>query len=133
MPPRSRLLRPVLALIALVQLVLGVVFIALPWLFIQAEGLAEPPAWTGWVFAMFGARALGFALGMGLAAWDPARHRSWLPAMVLVQAVDWIGTMAYVLAGSVTLAQVSTASVLPLVFIVVLVRGYSRLGPAESR
>ena len=82
---------------------------------------------------MFGARALGFALGMGLAAWDPARHPSWLPAMVLVQAVDWIGTMAYVLAGSVTLAQVSTASVLPLVFIVVLVRGYSRLGPAASR
>lgn len=42
--------------------------------------------------------------------------------MVGVQAIDWIATVIYLATGVVTLAQVSTAAFLPLVFIAILGR-----------
>jgi hypothetical protein len=78
------------------------------------------------MFGMFSARALGFAYGMFLAARDPARHIHWIQAMIGVQAIDWLVTMYFVLTGAVTLAQVSTASFLPLIFIGMLVIFYPR-------
>lgn len=49
-----------------------------------------------------------------------------IQAMIAVQAIDWVGTMVYLLAGMVTLSQVATASFLPIVFIAGLVAGYPR-------
>lgn len=112
----------VLWVIATVQLVLGIVFL-IPGLFEQVMGLDPAPEWVNWMFAMLAARAFGFAFGMAVAARHPNQHRTWIVAMIGVQAVDWVGTLAYLVTGAVTLAQVTTAAFLPIVFIAVLGRG----------
>ncbi|MFV1969908.1 MAG: hypothetical protein ACC683_02760 [Acidimicrobiia bacterium] len=120
-----RLLRSTLIVIGIVQLVLGIVFLV-PGLFASTMGLNEAPGWVNWLFAMFGARALALAYGMFLAARNPGRHVAWVQAMVGIQAIDWIATIAYLAAGTVTLAQVTTAVFLPLVFIAILGRYLAR-------
>lgn len=109
-----------LVLIAVVQLIIGALFILSPSTFPSLFGLPAAPAWTDWIFAMFGARALGFAYGMLVALKDIRRHATWLTAMIIVQAIDWVGTLLSVHGAKVTLAQVSTASFLPVLFIAVL-------------
>ena len=116
-----RILKPTLVIIGVVQLVLGIVFLV-PGLFASTMGLEEPPDWVNWQFAMLGARFLGFAFGMFLASRDPRRHLAWIQAMIGIQAIDWVGTMAYLTTGAVTITQVTTAAFLPLVFIVILGR-----------
>jgi len=115
------LLKRTLIVIGIVQLVLGVMFLV-PGLFASAVGLEEAPGWVNWLFAMFGARALGFAYGMFLAARNPGRHLAWVRAMIGLQSIDWIATIAYLTTGAVTIAQVTTAAFLPVVFIVILSR-----------
>ncbi len=121
-----RPLRVTLVFIGVVQLVLGAAFALAPARFGAMLGLPETPTWVYWMFCMFSARALGFAYGMFLAARDPARHIHWIQAMIGVQAIDWLATMYFVLSGVVTLAQVSTASFLPIIFIGMLVVFYPR-------
>ncbi len=134
-----RPLRITLVFIGVVQLVLGVIFVLAPTQFSAMAGLAKGATWEYWMFGMFGARALGFAYGMFLAARDPDRHVHWIQAMIGVQAIDWLVTMYFVLTGTVTLAQVSTASFLPLIFIAMLVIFYPRqqataqTAPAQSQ
>lgn len=38
--------------------------------------------------------------GMLLASRDPARHRTWIVAMIGVQALDWVSTIAYLATGT---------------------------------
>lgn len=116
-----RVVRPTLIIIGIVQIALGVVFL-IPNAFPSMLGLPDAPAWATWMLTMFSARAFGFGYGMLLAARDPQRHRSWIVAMVGVQAVDWLGTVAYLVTGALTLSTVTTAAFLPLVFIAVLWR-----------
>ncbi len=58
---------------------------------------------------------------MLVASLNPGRHIAWIKAMIGIQAIDWIATMAYLLTGAVTLSQVTTAAFLPLVFIAILI------------
>jgi hypothetical protein len=92
----------------------------------DAVGLDPVPAWAPWIFALFSARALGFAAGMVLAIRDPFRHRPWIAIMIGVQAIDWISTLVAVLQGGLTIAQVSTAGFMPILFIVALVLTFPR-------
>jgi hypothetical protein len=115
------ILKLTLYLIAAFQLGLGVLFL-LPGVFADLMGLEQAPPWTAWLFAMFGARAMGFGYGMVLAARDPFGNRSWIVAMVAVQGIDWLATLVYLATGAVTLAQVTTAAFVPLLFIFVLAR-----------
>jgi len=85
------------------------------------------------MLAMLGARALGFAYGMLASLKDIRRNASWLTGMIIVQAIDWIGTLVAVQVGKVTLAQVSTASFLPTLFIAVLGTELLRLGRSADR
>jgi hypothetical protein len=118
---RASVLRITLGTIGVVQLILGVVFLFLPEQFASVLGLTVTPTWVPWMFAMFGARALGFAYGMFLAMRNPESHRDWIGAMIAVQALDWIATVWFVLQGAVTIPQVSGAAFLPIIFILVLV------------
>jgi hypothetical protein len=120
MSTSSRTYRYTIIAIAAIQFILGVVMITAPAQFAEFSGLAPAPAWTAWLFAMFGARCLGFAFGMVLALRDPAANRGWLQAMLGVQAIDWLATIGYVAAGTVTISQVKTAAVAPLIFVAVL-------------
>lgn len=116
----SKMSKGVIVLIAIVQLVLGIVFVLFPHSFPNLLGLTPAPGWTDWIFAQFGARALGFAYGMWLVLRDARRHAGWMKAMIAVQAIDWIGTMLALVNDKVSLAQVTTAPFLPILFVIVL-------------
>ena len=63
---------------------------------------------------------------MYLALRNPDQHRDWIVAMIAIQIIDWVATIYFVLQGAVTLPQVSGASFLPIIFIVVLIARYPR-------
>jgi hypothetical protein len=115
-----------LGFIALVQLVLGVGFLVAPASMASLLGLAVTPDWANWMFGMMAARFLGFGYGMLIAARQVAGNVAWLRAMVGIQLIDWVVTMKYLVSGTVTLAQVNTASFLPLVFVALLWWGWPR-------
>jgi hypothetical protein len=127
----SRSLTITLYAIALVQLVLGIAFLVAPQTAAHMLGLSPAPEWTSWLFGMMAARFLGYGYGMIVATRDTAAASSWITAMIGIQAIDWLVTVVYLSTGAVTLAQVSTASFLPLIFVVVLWRArFSRLRAA---
>lgn len=129
--PAPRGLRLTLLVIAFFQFVLGAAFLLAPGPTAAALGLPAAPDWTGWLFAMMAVRFLGYGVGMLAAARDPQRHRLWIATMIAVQCVDWVATVGHLAAGSVTLSQVSTAAVLPVVFVVAL--GWTRRSWVGSR
>ncbi len=115
-----RLLAATLWFTAVVQFVLGAAFLAAPEQAAHVLGLSPAPGWANWLFGMMAARFLGFAFGMAVAARNPAGARSWITAMIGIQVIDWIVTLKYLALGAVTLAQLSTASFLPILFVVAL-------------
>lgn len=117
---RTLILRITLGAVALFQIVFGLLFLFIPGTLAESFGLAETPQWAYWMFALFSARALGYAVGMILAIRDPRKYRAWIITMVGVQAIDWIATLVYIGAGAITVAQASTAAFMPVVFIVLL-------------
>jgi len=117
---QTQFFKVVVGLIAAIQLVLGVLMIFAPAQFADFSGLAKAPEWTAWLFAMFGARCLGYAVGLVAAMRDPIANRLWLQTMIGIQAIDWIATIGYLAAGTVTLGRVKTAAVAPLFFIAML-------------
>ncbi len=128
-----RPLQITLVVIGLFQLVLGVLFVAAPAFAASLFDLTPAaPDWANWLFAMMGARFGGFAYGMFLAARDPRRHIGWIDAMIGIQVIDWIATIAALAAGSVTIGQVTTASFMPVVFVVALVWFHPRRHPTTA-
>jgi hypothetical protein len=115
-----RLLAFTVRFIAFVQALLGLSFLAAPEMTGQVLGLAPAPGWANWLFGMMAARCLGYAYGLWLAAKDPVSARPWITSMIAIQAIDWGVTLKYLATGAVTLAQVSTASFLPVLFVVAL-------------
>lgn len=128
----TKTLQTTLRIIAVVQFVLGTVLL-IPGLFASVLGLAAAPGWVDWMLSMTAARAIGFGYGMLLAAREPRRHLAWIRAMVGIQAIDWLATVAYLVAGTVTIGQVTTAAFLPVVFIGLLVRLAPRSSADEAR
>ncbi|MGH2967510.1 MAG: hypothetical protein ACRDK0_00380 [Solirubrobacteraceae bacterium] len=100
---------------------LGLLFVLAP---AQANDLFSispaEPAWVDWLFAMLGARFLGFAYGMFRAARDPDANVGWINAMIAIQAIDWIATLGHLIADDVTLRQVSTSAIVPPLFVGIL-------------
>ena len=128
---RSHVLPLTLRFIAVVQIVLGLAFLLAPGPTAVVLGLAKAPGWTEWLFGMMAARFLGFGYGMVLAARAPARNLAWIRAMIGIQTVDWLVTLYYLWQGSVTLSQVTTASFLPIVFVLLLAWAYPRATRGE--
>ena len=121
-----RLLSFTLRFIAVVQFVLGAGFLVAPKGMASLLGLAATPGWVNWMFGMMAARFLGFGYGMALAARNPLANLPWIKAMIAIQMIDWIVTLYYLTAGAVTLAQVTTASFLPVIFVVLLLILYPK-------
>jgi hypothetical protein len=121
-----RSLRVTLVIIGIVQVFFGLPFVVAPGLFSLLLHLPGAPAWTAWFFVMNGARFLALSYGMFLAARDPVKHVAWINAMIVVQILDWLGTMYSILTGAITLAQAATASFLPVIFVVALLIWYPR-------
>lgn len=129
---RLLVLRITLGVIAAFQIGFGALFLFAPAVYPAAVGLDAVPAWAPWMFAMFSARAFGFGVGMILAMRDPFRYRSWIAVMVGVQAIDWVATIVAVVQGFLTVAQVSTAGFMPVIFIVVLILAFPRTPPSDT-
>jgi len=115
-----RLLKAMLIFIGIVQVFFGIIFMLIPSQFANMVGLETAPTWVNWLFVMMSARFFGFAYGMFIASRQPYQHRHWIIGMVGVQALDWVGTLYYLFNGTLTIAQVSTASFLPVIFVAVL-------------
>jgi hypothetical protein len=127
-----RPLRVTLVVIGLVQVFFGLPFVVAPGLYSVVLHLSSAPAWTSWFFVMSGARFLGMAYGMFLAARDPAKHVSWINAMIGIQALDWLGTMYSIGSGAISFAQATDAPFLPLVFIAALLIWYPRTSQMDG-
>lgn len=106
--------------IGIVQTALGGMFLFMPVHTAHLMGFPAIPAWANWLLGMLAARCLGYAIGMFIAASDPYRYRAWIQTMILVQTIDWIVTMIFVGSGQLTLAQVNTAAVFPVLWIATL-------------
>lgn len=119
-----------LRVIGVVQLLFGVLFVLAPTRAGDVLGLgAAAPGWASWLLVMLGARFLGFALGMFLAARDPRSRTGWIDAMILVQVLDWIGTLAFLAAGDLPLPNVASAVLLPVLFVAGLLWWHPRRQP----
>jgi hypothetical protein len=130
-----RPLRVTLIVIGIVQVFFGLPFVIAPGLYSMVLHLSSAPAWTTWFFVMSGARFLGMAYGMFLAAYNPIRHKAWINAMIGIQALDWLGTMYSIATGAISLLQATDAPYLPLIFIAALLIWYprgSRLAEVQS-
>jgi len=130
---RTTILKATAYAIAAAQIALGSAYLLVPAGFDRLLGLSTAPAWTTWPLQMSGARFLAFGFGMLLVARRPLAHRGWIQAMIAVQALDWISTVTNVARGTVALAQVGTASFLPLLFVAGLLIGYPRAQAAANR
>lgn len=119
-----------LRFIGTVQLALGIIFLLFPQQFASFSQLEQLPGWGLWMFTQMGARFIGYGIGMFAAATNPRKYLLWIETMIGIQLIDWIGTMVYLMNGSVTLSQVSTAPFLPILFIIVL--GYYRLNVLKT-
>lgn len=120
-------LRATLIVIGTVQLFFGTAFLISPTTAAQVLhlGPAAPP-WATWLLAMMAARFLGFGYGMFVAARDPYGRVAWINAMIGIQAIDWIATLAYLIPGTLSLTQVTTAAVAPPLFIAALLAYHPR-------
>ena len=123
---RNLFLQITLVVVGIAQIFFGVAFTFAPAKFSAMLGLSPAPQWAYWMFSMFGARCFAFAYGMWLAMRNPIKNIHWIQAMIVVQIVDWLGTLYYLANGGITLAQVASASYLPLIFIILLVIFYPR-------
>lgn len=118
--------------IAGVQVVLGLAFALAPERAAQALDLPPAPGWAHWLLGMMAARCLAFGWGFWQVAKRPESGRMWIQLMVFIQAVDWLVTLKYLALGAVTLSQVSTASFLPLLFILALSLGLRQTSAQEA-
>lgn len=123
---RKLFLQISLIVVGIAQIFFGVAFTFAPVKFGALMGLSPAPQWAYWMFSMFGARCFAFTYGMFLAARDPIKYIHWIQAMIGVQVIDWLGTLFYLANGGISLSQVSSAAILPLMFIILLIVFYPR-------
>jgi hypothetical protein len=122
----TRILTFTLRFIAVIQAILGALFLFAPEATAALFRFTVAPGWANWLFGEMSARFLAFAYGMWISARDPYVYRSWIFAMIAVQTIDWLVTAKYIFQGAITFAQVPTAVILPILFIIGLVVGFPR-------
>lgn len=124
-----RRLRTTLVIVGIFQIFFGVLFLVAPGASASMLKLQPAaPSWANWLFAMMGARFLGYGYGMFAAARSPFERVAWIDTMIAIQAVDWLATLGYLIAGELTIGQVTTAAVAPPLFILALLVFHPRRG-----
>ena len=95
-------LKIVLWIVAVAQLVLGVLTLFLPLQFSASMGLSAPPADSGYMLGMLGARFVGYGIGAIWLARQPVPDRFWINNMVLIQLLDFAVGGFYLLTGTIS-------------------------------
>lgn len=109
-------LKALLWLIALSQFALGALVLAVPGAFLGWMGLTAPPADTGYMLGMLGARFIAYGFGMVVLARAAEPDRFWLLNMALVQAIDFSVGLVYLADGRITLSTAAFPMTNALVF-----------------
>lgn len=96
--------KPLLWIIAASQLVLGALTLFLPLSFFGWIGLTVPPADTGYMIGLLGARFVAYGIGMAMLARQAEPSRFWMGNMLLIQVIDFAVGAAYLSRGIVDLS-----------------------------
>lgn len=123
---RLKVLKVVLVVVGLIQVVFGLGYLLIPSMFNQMMGYAPVPPWTDFISRFGGVRFLAMAIGMWLAFRDPIKNISWIKVMIFVQAVDFLAALYTVLSGTLPVAKVNVALVLPLLWTILLTVFYPK-------
>ncbi|WP_339915416.1 hypothetical protein [uncultured Brevundimonas sp.] len=97
-------LRIVLWMVAISQLVLGVLTLFVPAQFFDLIGLSTPPADNQYMLAMLGARFLAYGFGLIVLARSTEIKSFWIWNMVAVQLIDLAAGIYYTANDTLTLS-----------------------------
>lgn len=130
LPLRQRPLtgRTVVTVVALSQLVLGVLFLAAPHVMYGAMGLPQSAPGFNYVSAMLAARLLAYGLILLRISHDLPRHRLWLDGMMMIQAIDLAAGLFYSSLGDVAWAS----SAFPMINATLFLLGLALVRPKAS-
>ena len=98
------MIRILLRLVALIQLVLGLLYLFAPHWLLARMGHSAPAPDLLYPLGMLAARFIAYGLGLWVASAAPARHRLWLRLMALIQLIDLGAGVAATVSGTVSLA-----------------------------
>src|SRR5262249_35071450 len=121
---RLWVLRVTLVVIGVGQTALGLLLIFLPGKYAHLYGVVDAPGWANRLMGVLGVRAAGFGIGMLFALRNPVRYRTWLLAMISIQASDMVISLVYLATGHATLAETSPAPFAPFLFLAGLMIGW---------
>lgn len=96
-------LKVFLVVIGIVQIILGIAYLIVPFEFLRWMGHTLPAPDMGYPLGMLAARFLAYGLGMFVIARAPTRHAFWINNMVLIQLIDLAVGVVYTLSGTVSL------------------------------
>jgi len=97
-------LKAVLWIVAVSQLVLGVLTLLAPATFFGWMGLTIPPENNQYMLGMLAARFIAYGLGMAWLARMRTPDRFWIRNMVLVQLIDFAVGAFYLANGTISVA-----------------------------
>lgn len=98
------MLATLMRLVGVVQLLLGVLYLAVPDWLLAAMGHSAIAADIRYPLGMLAARFLVYGIILLWAARQPQAHRPWIWGMVAIQLVDLVVGVSHTLAGSVPLS-----------------------------
>jgi hypothetical protein len=113
-------LKVLLWIVALSQIVLGVLTLFAPGPFFAWMGLTAPPEDNNYMLGMLAARFLAYGIGMGMLARAEKPDRFWILNMMLIQIVDFGVGLFYVATGTIGIAVAAFPMFNAALFIVLL-------------
>ena len=93
-----------LRVVGIIQIVLGLSYLFMPDLFLQAMGHSLPQADIHYPLAMLAARFIAYGIALLYIAKAPAQYRLWIHIMILIQVIDLAAGVAFTLMNVVPLS-----------------------------
>ena len=98
------MLATLMRLVGIVQLLLGVLYLAVPDWLLAAMGHSAIAADIRYPLGMLAARFLAYGAGLWGVARQPQAHRFWIGNMIVIQLIDLAVGLAYTIQGVLPLS-----------------------------